>query len=221
MAINRVSGFAVLGNMPASPDYDLTSSDPIITLFYALPNPILEHQQVGFYWTAPNVAKVRITGGFSSGILDNSLGYGLYTHVPGFTKTTDVTVSALDDLDQPIIVDSVPLTATITIMMQFDNGEAPVAQSFAGTIVTKTDDYTASVSDYTILVDATAKAITIYLMGSPAIGQIIHIKKIDTTNHKVTIHGNGRNIDGAASVALSSPMQGRCCQFDGTNWFII
>lgn len=221
MATNRVSGFALLGNMPASPDYDATSADPVIVLFYALPNPILEHQPVEFYWTAPNVPKVRLTGGFSSGIIDNSTGYGLYTQLSGFTKTTDVTISALDDSGSPLVVDGVPLTATITVMMQFDTGEAPVAQAFAGTIVTKTEDYTVSVQDYTVLVDATVKAITIYLMGSPAIGQIINVKKIDTTNHKVIINGNGRNIDGAASVPLSSPMQGRCFQFDGTNWFIV
>lgn len=221
MAQNRVTGFALLGNMPASPDHDVTSKDPVVALFYALPNPVAEHEAVEFYWTAPNIAKVRLTGGFNSGILDNTAGYGLYTHPTGFTKTTDVTISALDALGDPIIFEGVPLTATLTVQMKFDTGEAPVAQAFAGTIVTKTDDYTCSVQDYTVLADCTTKPVIIYLPGAPSVGQIFNVKKIDTTNHKVTINGNGRNIDGVATQPLSSPMQNRTVQFDGTNWFFI
>ena len=70
-------------------------------------------------------------------------------------------------------------------------------------------------------VDCTTKPVIIYLPGAPSVGQIFNVKKIDTTNHKVTINGNGRNIDGVATQPLSSPMQNRTVQFDGTNWFFI
>lgn len=84
-------------------------------------------------------------------------------------------------------------------------------------------DYTATVADTTILVDATALARTITL--PPAAnckGLILNIKKTDSSVNGVTIDGNGaETIDGAATKSTTTQYAGWMIQSDGANWFIL
>lgn len=88
-------------------------------------------------------------------------------------------------------------------------------------IATKSGAYTLTGTDATILCDATAAPFTVTLPAAPVTGQMYNIKKIDSSSNAVTISGNGKNIDGAASVALAAQWQSWTLQYDGTAWYAL
>lgn len=90
-------------------------------------------------------------------------------------------------------------------------------------IVTKTANYTATLSDYTILCDATSGAITITLpAASTSSGKIYNIKKIDASGNNVVIDGNAsETIDGATTQTITAQWTNRTIQSNGTAWFIL
>lgn len=95
--------------------------------------------------------------------------------------------------------------------------------SFAVPIVTKLIDYTATVSDHTILCDATSGVVTITL---PAVagtsGRLYVIKKIDSSANNVVVDGNGSEvIDGATTQTLTSIYESITIQSNGSAWYII
>jgi hypothetical protein len=89
-------------------------------------------------------------------------------------------------------------------------------------ITTKSADYTATATDYVLLVDATSAAVTITLPAvATSAGLVYVIKKIDAANN-VVIDGNAaETIDGAATVTLSAQWQSKMIACDGTAWFVI
>lgn len=92
-----------------------------------------------------------------------------------------------------------------------------VSKTFADT------GYVATVSDYTILVDATAGNTTINLPAASTVsGYILVVKKIDLSANTVTLDANGaETIDGAATRVLSYQYSAITVQSNGTNWFTI
>lgn len=88
-------------------------------------------------------------------------------------------------------------------------------------IATKTAAYTCTANDHTILGNATTAAFTVTLPASPTTGQIINVKKIDSSVNAVTIGGNGKNIDGASTKALSSQYASAKLQYDGAAWYVL
>jgi len=92
-------------------------------------------------------------------------------------------------------------------------------------IATKSGDYTATLNDETILVNATSAAVTITLPdATTATGKKFIVKKIDTTSNAVTVKATAGNIDGiapATGIAGSLPWQGWVIQSDGTNWYVV
>jgi hypothetical protein len=104
------------------------------------------------------------------------------------------------------------------------NSTLHIAGSVTTAIVAKTANYTATVSDYTILCDTTGGGFTITLpAANTCTGRIYVIKKVigNSGVNNVTIDGNGaETIDGAATITLqckSSVM----IQSDGANWYIL
>ena len=104
------------------------------------------------------------------------------------------------------------------------NSTLHVAGSVTTAIVAKTANYTATVSDYTILCDTTGGGFTITLpAANTCTGRIYVIKKVigNSGANNVTIDGNGaETIDGAATITLqckSSIM----IQSDGASWYIL
>lgn len=89
-------------------------------------------------------------------------------------------------------------------------------------IVTKTDNYTLTDNDHTVLGNAIGGAITLTLPESATVeGKCYTIKKTDASGNAVTIDGYGaETIDGSATHALSSQYDGVIIQSDGTNWTI-
>ncbi len=91
-------------------------------------------------------------------------------------------------------------------------------------IVTKTGNYTATASDYTIVYNNTTSARTVTLPTASGItGRIYVIKKISSsTSRDVTIATAGsETIDGAASKTLTTQYTQVTVQSDGSNWFIL
>jgi hypothetical protein len=90
-------------------------------------------------------------------------------------------------------------------------------------ITTKTANYTATANDFTIIVDATAGAVTITLpAASSNAGRIYNIKKIDASANSVTIDPNGAElIDGAATFGNTTQYRNFQIQCDGTGWHVL
>lgn len=88
---------------------------------------------------------------------------------------------------------------------------------------TKTSNYTAAQTDFTLLCDATSGNITVTLPAAASnSGRIYVIKKIDASANTVTIDGNAsETIDGATTVVLSAQYASKMIQCDGSNWFIL
>ena len=102
------------------------------------------------------------------------------------------------------------------------NSTLQVGGSLSTAIVTKTANYTASASDYTILCNNTAAAITVFLPNASGItGRMYVIKKI-SSSFSVTIQASGsQTIDGVNTQILTSQYQKLVVQSDGSNWYII
>jgi hypothetical protein len=52
-------------------------------------------------------------------------------------------------------------------------------------------------------------------------GQIVIIKKIDSSANACTIAGNGKTMDGASSLSLGTQYQVERLQYNGTSWSAI
>jgi hypothetical protein len=120
----------------------------------------------------------------------------------------------------PLIVASSTLIANLNAD-RLDGLHASVF--LIGNIVTKTGDYTATATDFTIICDATSGAITITLPDADSsYRKIYHIKKVDGTGNTVTIDADGAEmIDDAATVVITAQYESVTIQCDGTEWWVI
>jgi hypothetical protein len=92
-----------------------------------------------------------------------------------------------------------------------------------GNIVTKTSDYTATLTDGTIVVDASGGDVTISLPAATSgEGFKLSIKKIDTSDNNVVIDANStETIDGQTTMTWNVPWQGYVVQCNGSGWYIV
>lgn len=81
-----------------------------------------------------------------------------------------------------------------------------------------TPDFTANGEHSFFYLKASNFPLEFYLDASPTTGRVYHIKSIDST-FTVTIDGNGKNIEGSASITLATD-EAITVQYDGTEWFI-
>ena len=90
-------------------------------------------------------------------------------------------------------------------------------------ISNKVTNYTFTISDYTLRVDATSGALTVTLPLAPVHGQVFNTKKVDATSNAVTLSGNGKNIDGVASWTIGRQYDNIMVQYDSTSttWSIL
>lgn len=93
----------------------------------------------------------------------------------------------------------------------------------ATALATKTTSYTLTVTDATILSDATSGALTMTLPACSTVsGSRYVIKKIDSSGNAVTIDGNAsETIDGATTLALATQWKYAQIQCDGSSWYVI
>ena len=81
----------------------------------------------------------------------------------------------------------------------------------------------ATTSDYLILVDATAGAVTVNLpAAADSAGAFIVVKKTDAGGNAVTVDANAsETIDGATTRALAAQYDAITIACDGTAWWIL
>jgi hypothetical protein len=99
-----------------------------------------------------------------------------------------------------------------------------VSGSQAGAVTTQTGNYTATASDYVILLNNTSGAdATVTLpAASGATGRVYVIKRIDSSGFNTIIDGAGaETIDGAATRALTAQYEAVTIVSDGSNWHIL
>ena len=103
------------------------------------------------------------------------------------------------------------------------NSTLQVGGSIALGVATKTANYTASISDHTIICNNTSGAITISLPpAAGASGRVYVIKKISGPLNDVIIDGSTtETIDGALTMTLSTQYNSVMIQTDGSNWFVL
>ena len=96
-------------------------------------------------------------------------------------------------------------------------------KNLMGGTVTKTGNYTATVADCTILIDATSAPVVITLpVAASSVGLLYNIKKIDSSANGVTIDANASElIDGALTQIVTKQYVALTIQCDGTGWYIL
>jgi|GEM_PF-1381417 len=111
----------------------------------------------------------------------------------------------------------------VSIGTEVANSTLHINGSMSLPVTTKTGTYTATISDYSILCDASTTAFTVNLPAAAAIkGRIYVIKKTDSSANNITIDGNSsESIDGNATYLLTAKNKYIMIQSDGTNWQII
>ena len=137
------------------------------------------------------------------------------------TQATVLTTSAANTL----AISGLQPTNSITtdkILVVDATGVLKTTSSIVNAISTKTSDYTAVLTDETLLVDAIGGNVTITLPAASAlIGKKYAIKKIDKTTNNVVINTGGGTIDTEKSITGSVWLQRWVIQSDGVNWYII
>lgn len=100
---------------------------------------------------------------------------------------------------------------------RLDALEAPFA------VRTLTATGAALATDYLLLVNATAGAVTVNLpAAASSAGALIVVKKADASGNAVTIDANAsETIDGATTQALASQYDALTVACDGTGWWIV
>jgi hypothetical protein len=88
-------------------------------------------------------------------------------------------------------------------------------------ISTKTGAYSVLGTDNVLLGDATTAPFAFTLPAAPVTGQSFTFKKVDSTANAVTVSGNGKNIDGVASITLTAQWQAWTLVYSGTAWMAI
>lgn len=86
-------------------------------------------------------------------------------------------------------------------------------------VKTITAAYTLIVSDSYLLGSTSGGSFSVKLPSSPVLAERHEIKKIAAAN-TLTIDGNGRNIDGAATLAVTANNEAHAFVYDGTQWRI-
>lgn len=86
---------------------------------------------------------------------------------------------------------------------------------FCHSTLSITASYAAGVGDLYIDADATSGAVTVTLHPTPLDGQTHYVAKNDATGNAVTLAGNGHNINGSATLALSSQYDTACVVYMG------
>lgn len=107
--------------------------------------------------------------------------------------------------------------------------QAQLGGGLALPIASKAADYTATLADHTILIDASAGNVTVSLPavatthnGANGVGHIYRIKRIDASGNAATIDADGaETIDGAATHTLAAQYDAIAIQSDGSAWHII
>ncbi len=84
----------------------------------------------------------------------------------------------------------------------------------------KASNYTATSDDTSLPCNASAGNVVITLPAAPKTGEWKALKKVDSSSNTCTYSGNGKNIEGAATLVYSAQYQHAMAQYDGTQWWL-
>jgi hypothetical protein len=141
-------------------------------------------------------------------------------------STEERSIAIWDDVAGNKITDSgvyIDTSNKMGIGQSIPSSTLTVAGSIAVAIVTKSIDYSATVNDSVILIDAMSSDRTLSLpLASTCQGRQYNIKKIDATTNKVYISRTSADtIDGMTQRILNFQYQSITVISNGSNWFII
>jgi hypothetical protein len=105
------------------------------------------------------------------------------------------------------------ITSAVNTQIYLDRLRLPVRTVAAGPA-------TITATDYLVIGDTTAGSFSILLPATPASGDSYCVKKSVAAN-TLTFDGNGNNIDGAASIAITTQYTSYTVIYNGTEWSII
>lgn len=90
------------------------------------------------------------------------------------------------------------------------------------TLFTVTSNYTASSGDQIILVDCSGGGRTVTLPDASSVSnKTFRVKKVDTSGNTLTVQASSGNIDGSATKAWTTALQGFGFVSDGANYWVI
>ena len=171
-------------------------------------------------WDEPGEDLVSHYVIYASGVLDSSqlVNAGMALNAPAKVRISAASENRLTFYVQTVlkngqvsdILSSPTCVGTYSPIPTFSN------------IKTVSSDYSVEEGDVTLLADTSGGAFSITLPAVPTHGRTLSIKSIDATA-TVTIDGNGKNIDGAATFGLVALYSGCTIQYDSVSdaWWVI
>jgi hypothetical protein len=105
------------------------------------------------------------------------------------------------------------ITAASNTQIYLDRLRLPVSTKTSG-------PYTILATDFLVIGDTTSGSFSILLPATPAAGDTYCVKKSVAAN-TLTLDGNGKNIDGTASIAITTQYTSYTVIYNGTEWSII
>lgn len=180
-------------------------------------------------WISNNSANTVTYSAFRQLIAGSGNGYGMLSlavnqAATGTTLTPYLTADGQWKTVGIFVNTQIGATASTNgILSSAAKSTLDVIGSLSTAVVAKTATYTATISDHTILCNATTGAITINLPAASGIaGREYVIKKTDSSANAITIDANAsETIDGALTYTLSSQNKYVFIQTDGTSWYVI
>lgn len=91
-------------------------------------------------------------------------------------------------------------------------------------VFTSAGNYTATTTDTIVVVNkGTGAATQVNLPASPSTGRVIIVKdgKGDANANNITVSGNGKNIDGSATVTINTAYGVGRYAYNGTQWNVV
>jgi len=132
--------------------------------------------------------------------------------------TTNLTASDDGDGTSTIAIDDGPGSGLDADTV--DGIQGSDISSIYASVTTETGAYTASDGDL-VLADASSSGFTVTLP-SPNAGDVVTVKKIDSSTNAVTIATPGaETIDGHSTITISAQFASRDFVSDGTNYFMV
>lgn len=101
------------------------------------------------------------------------------------------------------------------------NANANFGKARECTVLSLSAAATLSANADVVDVDATSGAVTVTLPATPTTGDQYTVRKLDASGNAVTIAGNGKNLNGAASRSLSSQYDAETIVYNGTEWAVV
>jgi len=101
-----------------------------------------------------------------------------------------------------------------------DGIEGSKIGSIFSSVISETGNYTASNGDL-VLADASTSAFSV-ILPSPEAGEIVSVKKTDSTTNPVTIATPAsETIDGQSAISINTQFESRNVISDGSNYFVV